>query len=152
MNKVLVFIGVLLSFLGCSSPSTPSVQKEENVRNVEVIAVDARPNWIKNPNEENKVCAVGSSKKSADIKLMNKIAFLKAKANISKEIEIYIETELDSKYQSSGVSKISTSARQQSTNMLRNVKVVDTYEDSKHGIYYLKACMQKNPINKGDRQ
>jgi len=149
----ILFTSILL-ISGCST-STNQVNKSNNIEEVqfkpivqnqikeqESKKIDPTPKWIINPNKENHICSIGSSN-ITDIATSKKIAFITAKARISEEIEVYIESKstLSKKCNNNECKKSYTSKiSQQSTNMLRGVKAVDTYKDNKHNRLYVRAC------------
>ncbi|MEA2018113.1 MAG: LPP20 family lipoprotein [Campylobacterota bacterium] len=131
-----------LLLIGCGSTPQPSkvISNSKKTITPKPIIKKTSPNWILNPNKQNHICAIGSSKLSSDKKTMKKIASMKAKANISKQIKIYIDSKSKASKNNNGKSTYTTSSTQQSTNMLRGVKVVDNYEDKQNNIFYLRTC------------
>lgn len=128
-----------VSFTSCSSTN----QVEQKTTTSSKI-IKQKPNWLINTNKENSICAIGSSN------IINKnykdISLVKTKANISKKIKIYIETQLNSsttcKNQNCRKS-FDTFSKHQSTNMLNNINIENQYIDNKNNIYYTRACTSK---------
>lgn len=158
--KIKYYSTLLVSALlisGCST-ATNQVNKSNNIKDIQSKPIvkkqikqqehkklDPTPKWVINPNKENHICSTGSANIS-DIITAKKIAYITAKARISEEIEVYVESQStlskecsNDECKKSYTSKIS----QQSTNMLRGVKAVDTYQDNKHNRLYVRACTQK---------
>jgi len=124
----IIFIGFI--FIACSSKNTinkPYSKQQQTTINL--------PLWIQNPQNKNKICAIGSSKQQNNMK---QIAQLKAKANISKNISLYIHSQSIKKKQ------YHSNTMQQSTNMLKNIQINNEYLDKQNNIYYLQMCIDKS--------
>ncbi len=132
IKKLILFVLLVFLFHGCSSSKQESVTIQKCVESV-TVKTDV-PNWITNPSKENSICSIGSAP-IADMKTTRTIALMSAKANISKEIEVYVDTF------SSNKTEFTSFSSEQSTNMLKDVKIVDRYEDNLNHIYYLRACI-----------
>ena len=137
MNIVISIVTMVL-YIGCTSTSNNQllIKKE--------TTVSKTLNWILNPELKNKICAIGSSAIQEDMK---KIAKLKAKSNISKEIKIYIETQSIKKTTCTSQnckSDFTTSSIHQSSNLLKNIKLENEYLDKKNNIYYIRLCTETN--------
>ena len=143
LKTISILIVLPLLFIGCTSNKQPNVDKKSKIKKVIVaqkqIVKDNTPNWILNPEKPNYICAIGSAP-ITDKKTTTTIARIKAKANISKQISIYINSKSISMKNSSGKSKYTSSSSQQSTNMLRDVKFTDNYTDKRNNRYYIRAC------------
>ena len=127
MKIKILFLSIsFLLFVGCSTNKTVNTP----IKNT--------PKWIQNPNKTNHICALGSSSITT-AKTTNMIATLKAKAKISKQIKIYIQTKKVSNKsdKNSSFHKYST---HQSTNMLRDIKVHNSYTNRSTNIYYIRMC------------
>lgn len=137
--SILILTALIIS--GCSSSNkqikTPIVKK--TIVYKKDMKIDDTPKWILNPNKHNYICSIGSAS-ITDKKTTNTIAKMKAKANISKQISIYIDSQSKSIKNRNGKSKFTTSSSQQSTNMLRGIKFVDNYTDKPNNRYYIRAC------------
>lgn len=147
----LKYIAILLIFLfiiGCSSTNnstTQSIQKDFN-------QIETLPNWIMNPNQDNFICAVGSSIIEDNIYTTTKTANIKAKAKISEQINVYINSQsiLHKKCNTDECKKtFSSKITQQSTNMLTNIKELNNFKDIKNNIYYTRICTPKINLSKG---
>lgn len=138
-----LFIISFLFLAGCSSNTpTPKKPAKINTQAPKQKELDLTPKWVYSPSDDRNICSIGSSKILRDKKMMNKIASMKAKANISKEISLYIETQSKTQKKSKS-SSFTTTSSQQSTNMLKSVKIVNEFEDKKNDMFYLRACVQK---------
>jgi len=141
--KLLFLTLTIVLITGCTTSSkisTPTKQIKKLHVKKESQIVDNTPIWILNPNKKNHICAIGSAKLSSDKETMEKIASMKSKANISKQIKIYIDSKSKSIKNGNGNSIYTTSSTQQSTNMLRDLKVVDNYTDKENKKYYIRTC------------
>jgi hypothetical protein len=76
--------------------------------------------------------------------MTQKVALLTAKANISKQIKIYIANKLLTTKDNQNNSTLRTTSHQQSTNMIRDIEIVDSYTDKEDNRLYLRVC---TPIN-----
>ena len=144
LKTILIFMLLPLLFISCTFDNQPNVNKKSKEKVVVTkkrIVKDSVPNWIFNPNKQNYICSIGSAP-IRDKKTTNIIAKMKAKANISKQINIYIKSESKSIQNSNGKSKYTSSSVQQSTNILRDVKFIDNYIDKKNNIYYVRVCIK----------
>lgn len=132
MNFNLIFLFLFVA--GCSSSS-------QNISaSLEQKDYNNTPPWIVNPNKKNQICSIGSVPIQVDEKINISIAILRAKANISKEISIYVDSQSESIKNSHGKSEFSNLTSLQSTNLLKNIKIIDTYIDTINNMYYLRAC------------
>ena len=132
----LVFIGS-----GCSgetaAPDTHQSQPKQENR------VDKKvPSWFLNPNLEGYIGAVGSAprQKNGSTEMQKRIALIQAKANIAKQIEVYIENELKTQKECSSEqckSSINTSSTHQSGQMIRNVIQKEEWTDPETGTLYI---------------
>ena len=105
---------------------------------------DLTPFWVYDPSKPNQICAIGSTPNISGAK--NK-AFIKAKANIGKEIKIYIQSENTKSIKCTTKDcKISYKyfSNQQSSQMLNDIVITDRYVDNHNNRYYLRACTVKN--------
>lgn len=155
-KKFIILVMALVLVTGCNSSKNnvtnqslnytqtikSSSNKKDNKQAVIKKEESLTPKWILNPNKENQICSVGQAKMS-NLATAKKIAFITAKARISEQIKVSIQSESTiSKNCTSEECKKSYSSkiRQQSTNMLRNIKTVDTYQDKKSNLLYVHAC------------
>ena len=140
--KFILFIISSIFYIGCSNTITQinnisNSKKNTNNQNLKL------PKWIQNPQNKNKICAIGSSKKQNNMK---EIAQLKAKANISKNISLYIQSQSIKKIKCNKTNcndSFSTNSTHQSNTMLKDVKIINEYFDKQNNIYYLKMCINK---------
>ena len=138
---------LLITFLiGCSSISNKpqdTFSKDKHNNDTKIAKKQSIkykiPSWLINPNKSDQICAIGTANANSGID-MKKIAFIRAKAEISKQINIYIESQITSSKNSNGKSIFATSSSHQSTNMLKNIKIVNEYLDKNDNIYYVRAC------------
>jgi len=128
-------------------PSVAITQQKSTVTNKPKKKINPIPSWIYNSKKQNNICSVGSSTIQSNIANTQKIAKIQAKASISEQIKVYINSLsilkkscTDEKCSSS----YSTTSQQQSTNMLHNIKYINSYTDNKNNIYYVRACIQTN--------
>jgi hypothetical protein len=149
--QIAFLFSIILLITGCSisnekvnTPILNSQSQSQQQTNIKSKIIDDTPNWILNPDKQNYICATGSSKVLNDKKTMKKIAFMRAKANISIQIKIYINTQSKLIQNSNGKSKFTISSTHQSTNMLKNIKIMNTYIDEKNQIYYIRVCSKKH--------
>lgn len=124
----LIIFSFFLFFSGCSSSNhnlNKTNYKKEN---------KTTPSWIYNHTKTNYICAVGSGTNK-------KSAFIKAKADISKQISIHIKSlstnisTCKSKECKKSFNRYST---QQSTNMLNNLTVLNEFDDKSNS--YIRVC------------
>jgi len=132
-----IFTIIALFFIGCNGGGTAQT-------NITTPKTNFIPEWILNPNSPNQICAVGSA--NLNDKDYQKIALLKAKSNISKEINIYINSSLiRSEYYTNKEYKkqFDTFSHHQALNMLNDIQVINRFIDKAHNRFYLRACTPK---------
>ena len=144
---------LIFIFVGCAAPSHPihSSSKSKIIEETSPKEVPQNnlPKWILEPNIDGYICAVGSAKKQVDgdVSTQKKIALITAKANISKQIEIYIESELTMNKKCSASecqSDMNFKSRQQSMNMIRNIQIKNEWVDPNDKTMYLLVATQVN--------
>ena len=152
MNYLLMILTTLtLMTSGCSTtkPQVKSVVEKEPTKQVATsrktseVKQSGLPTWIMNPNKNGYICDVGTSQLQAKMSITKKVAFITAKAGISEQIRIYVETE--QKREASCISeecksKFSTKTHLSSTNMIQDIAIEDSYTDEEHSIYYVRVC------------
>lgn len=148
MKKQISILALALFVVtGCttSQKSVTTPKKQTKTKQTAQKPKSNLPQWLMNPNSgmPNHICANGFSKIMKKERTMNKIAFIKAKANISKQISIYIDEQTTVKTNAKGESTLSSNSRQQSTNMIRNVKITDEYKDKPNELFYVRVCTPK---------
>ena len=129
-------------FMGCGSSQPANTKIISDKKDI----INTVPKWINNPNKQNQICAIGSSKifKTNDYE---KVAYIKAKSNISKQISMYLytasfeEMDCNSKECKKSFKRFS---QHQSTNMLNNILISDKYSDNIAKKYYIRACVPKS--------
>ena len=141
-NYFIIAIVSTLLLSGCSSAEpNPIVTQSKTIETIESY----QPDWIINSNKDGYLCNIGYSKLNKNLAITKKIANIEAKANISQDIQSHIKTQIEletnckneeckDKYSS----KINITSKQ----MIRNVKIVNQYTDTKKGIYYIHLCMK----------
>ena len=152
MNYLLIILTALtLVISGCSSkePQVKSAVEKEPTR-IEATSRETSenkqshlPNWIMNPNKNGYICDIGSSQLQVKMSITEKAAFITAKAGISEQIEIYVETE--QKKEANCISEeckseFTTKTNLSSTNMIQDIAIEDTYIDEEHRVYYVRVC------------
>ena len=151
MLKTISLMALSLFVVGCGSVNKTTIQKKPAVKPtihkvIKTTPIDNTPKWILNPNKANYVCSIGSAKLTS-INEAKKIANIKAKANISKNISIYINSENIAKINCTSKEckkEFNKFSEQQSTNMLTNISVLDEYIDEKNNRYYQRVCTSKS--------
>ena len=148
---------IALSFGACSTTPQPKTggvtpsktdhktAKKQQTPVQQTKSTSTIPNWILNPHKPNCICDVGSSASQPTPKMTQKVALMTAKANISKQIKLYISTKLQTSKDNKGNSTLTTSSNQQSTNMIRDIKITDKYQNKEDNRLYLRVC---TPIQK----
>ena len=144
----LTTITFLLSGCGGSTPTPSEVKVKKTTTKITlskpIEKVSNLPSWIVSPsNKDGYICEVGSCAISENTKMTKKVALIQAKSNISSQIETYIDSQVKLKtdcISDECKSTISSQITAQSTNMIRNVKVVDNYTDTNENLYYVRAC------------
>jgi hypothetical protein len=135
MNKyinIFTITNIVLFISSCSSSN--NINSNSN----------KKQSWIYNAQMPNQICAIGSS--TNNLKAKDK-ALLKAKANISKQLQIYINSK-KTKSISCTTKECKTQYKvfssQQSSQMLNNISIINRYIDNNTNRYYLRACTPKN--------
>ncbi|MEA2017760.1 MAG: hypothetical protein U9N59_04870 [Campylobacterota bacterium] len=149
--KLKLSVSILISSLlliGCGSTPQPSKEISNSKKTItpKPIIKNTSPNWILNPNKQNQVCSIGSAN-ITKIDETKKIAFIKAKSNISKEIKLHINSQTSKQLNcnnSECKKEFNKFSQQQSTNMLNNISLSDEYVDTKNNRYYVRACSAKS--------
>ena len=155
MKRFITLTLFLLLFSACSnSPQTSNMGGQHSTNKATPLAKtkqispkkqripkgDDLPQWIFNPNKPNQICEIGSSITQPTPKMTKKVALLMAKANISKQIKMYISNQSNSYKDNSGKSKFSTKSNQQSTSMLNDIVVADRHFSKEENRLYLRVC------------
>lgn len=115
----------------------------EVAEDVNKIKESTSLSWIDNPNREGYICEVGFAKINGDEDLTKKIAKIEAKAGISQTIESYIKTQstLEASCNNDECkNKFSSKTHISSTQMIKNIEIVNQYTDVDKGIYYIHLC------------
>ncbi|MEA2017637.1 MAG: LPP20 family lipoprotein [Campylobacterota bacterium] len=149
--KLKLSVSILISSLlliGCGSTPQPSKEISNSKKTItpKPIIKNTTPNWILNPNKQNQICSIGSAN-ITKIDETKKIAFIKAKSNISKEIKLHINSQTSKQLNcnnSECKKEFNKFSQQQSTNMLNNISLSDEYVDTKNNRYYVRACSAKS--------
>ena len=156
---ILLIISIVVILNSCSSVQPKLAQKVEvkkviiQPKNVKVIKSrkvqtpsiykSYLPDWIMNTNRDGYICNIGSALLDNNLGITKKIATIQAKANISQDIQSYISTqsklETNCKNQECK-EKFSSKINITSTQMIKNVKIINQYTDTKKGIYYIHLC------------
>ena len=144
MLKTISLTVLSLLIVGCGSTNQTTLQPKVSVKQtthkvIKTKKSDNTPKWILNPNKANYICSIGSAP-ITDEKTTKTIAKLKAKANIGKQITIYINKQSRMSKDNNGKSSFQTTSSQQSTNMLRGIKVSNTYTDKPNNRFYIRMC------------
>lgn len=132
--RVEVLVVLLVSMLGCNNSS-----KTVSPPKVEPMVVSNTPSWISNPSKEGYICSIGSASLS-NINTMQSIAKIKAKANISREINTYINSQSKLVKSSTGKSAYTSISSQQSVSMLNDIEYINNFTDTMSNRYYIRAC------------
>jgi hypothetical protein len=134
---------------GCGSHVEPESQQEKPQKVIKKsvsLIVEVLPTWVMNPTKEGYICEVGSSSIYEKMALTKRTALIIAKANISKEIKLYIDTQITKKSHCEGDNcqkEIHSKSTLTSSNMIRNVSVIDSYHDTDTARYYIHLCTSK---------
>ena len=156
---ILLIISTVIILSGCGSIQPKTVQKvkagkvivqQKNVKvtkskkvQTPIIHKSYLPNWIINSNRDGYICNIGSAKLDNNLGITKKITTIQAKANISQNIQSYIntQTELETNCKNQECKeKFSSKTNITSTQMIRNIKIINQYTDTKKGIYYIHLC------------
>ena len=154
MKKNLFLIGIVF-LTGCSSvkPIVANQEHKSQERKSQEHKSQERkshnskrtykPNWITNSNVKGSICNIGSAVINNNFGITKRIATIKAKSNISQEIQSYISTKikLETKCLNQECKeRFSSKINIKSTQMIRNVKEINQYIDTNKGIYYIHLC------------
>ena len=145
---------IILSACGSVTPN-PSINKTESTKIsiqpkeinrvlITPISNSYKPDWIMNSNMDGCICNIGSSTLDGNLAITKKIATIDAKANISQDIQSYVKTQLELETNCKNQEckeQYSSKTNITSTQMIRNVKTVNQYTDTKKGIYYIHLCL-----------
>ena len=141
--KVYTIALMAIFFNGCQNGNLLVVK--EQIENKKKISNEL-PNWILNPQKNNRICSVGSSK-ITNIDETKKIALITAKSNISKDINIHIQTQLTKQLNCNSKEckkSFKSFSEQQASNMINNISISDEHIDKSKNRYYIRACSQKS--------
>ena len=111
--------------------STPTIKKSY------------QPDWIMNPSRDGHICNIGFATLSGNLAITKKIATIDAKANISQDIQSYIKSQIELETHCRNQEckeKFSSKINITSTQMIRDVKTLNQYTDTKESIYYIHLC------------
>lgn len=97
------------------------------------------PKWIVTPNKKGYICSIGSSKISLSNYRTKKIALVTAKAAISRQIKVHIQTKSNFSHENGKIS-FHTKSKHQTINMVKNIKVTDEFVDTSSKRLYLRVC------------
>ncbi|QOY53004.1 hypothetical protein [Candidatus Sulfurimonas baltica] len=129
-----LIISSILFFSGCVKQKQITVTNSMQVKTIEK---NSKPVWISNPNYKGYNGVVGYAEKQRNKKLQKKIALITAKARLSAQLNIHVES-IVTLYSSSkdNTQEVHSSSHQTSSNHIQNVIVKDEYID-KDGALYL---------------
>jgi hypothetical protein len=150
MNHLLIFTIAISAFIsGCSTtPVSPSTQKQQpiEVKKKPICKEEVKsslPNWILNPNKNGFICDIGSSRVNAKMSTTKKVALITAKARISEQVKLYINTQSNSEascINDECKKEFHTKTNIQSSNMIKNIRTLNDYTDVLNNIYYVQVC------------
>ena len=143
---ILLIIATVVILSGCGSVQPkPAEQIEVKKIQTSVTYQSYLPDWIMNSNRDGYICNVGSASLENNLAITKKIATIQAKANISQEIQSYIKTQskLETHCKNQECKeKFSSKTNITSTQMIRNIQIINQYIDTKKGIYYIRLCTE----------
>ncbi len=130
---IVLFLSVLLlNGCGVTKPEANFIRKKEPA-----------PSWIVKPDVEGYVTAVGSAPEQSSQK---RAALIKAKANIAKKIEIYVDTELLIRKKCSGSQcedNLHSLSALHAKQMIGRVEILKQWKDPEAGNLYLLIGVKK---------
>lgn len=152
MKKYFLVSIILALFLSaCVSntpPPTPLKTKEVVKTNSDLelkVKKSYQPDWITDSNIDGYICNVSSSTLQNNLSITKRIATIQVKANISQDIQSYIDTqvELESKcIDDKCKEKFSSKIHITSSQMIKNSKIMNQYTDKDKNLYYVHLCLK----------
>lgn len=143
--RYLMFFILILVFIGCGTDSVKPVMKEKVVQTPK----SNNPSWLLAANEDNAtVCGVGEGKVQSygGLKMQKRVAYATAKADIGRQIKLYVSSQLDATQKCVGnecSDSVSLISKQQSSLMLRNMRKTNEWIDPETKNYYVRLCTPK---------
>ena len=143
MSKIVTIFTtlVLLLVTGCTAPGPVSVQMNGATTSSDL------PSWVLNPRIEGYLCGVGTARpQKANPSYQRRVAMMQARAEIAREIEIFVRTELameKSCRDDACRSRIATRSRHLSRQMIGEATVKDEWKDPENGTLYIRLTVKK---------
>lgn len=139
MKRLLSIIALAFLFSACTSEPAP---KKEFVSEIpaKYAMENGMPVWMNNPDYAGKFGEVGIAKpqKRGGIAAQKRTAIAIAKANLSKKLELRIESELKTEKKVTGdkfESSLSSLSRQESENLIKDATVEDMWLNENNELF-----------------
>jgi len=147
-----IVLALIFILVGCSDTARPKKLSKPRTEQSTLNAPSKpspTPFWVKNPySDTSKICGLGSS--SLNDTNFESAANMGAKADISEQIQLYINTQFEVRTGCKNhecQKKVSSWAQLQSAEMVRNTKHTNRWKDPVQKRYYIQLCTTKPKLN-----